>query len=91
MDKMEGWMDGWMEGWLNGQMERQNHHVEDSEDECGDVLSSMVLQHLLIHDHQRLHVESGISGGRRRSSSPHRWFILVWRNVNIFSWWLRHV
>lgn len=48
------------DGCTCGQMERQDHHVEDGEDKRGDVLLSVILHHLLIHNHQRLQVEFGV-------------------------------
>lgn len=59
--QMDRWMHAWIDKLTDGQIDAPIHyasyHVKNSKDICGYILMAMIVHHVAVDHHQRLHIQ----------------------------------
>lgn len=92
---MDRWMHAWMDKWMYGQMDalHASYHVKNSKDICGYILMAMIVHHVAVDHHQRLHIQFPVWMRFKCSGSlpsGHE-LIFIRKNIDIFLRRFRHI
>lgn len=93
---MNGWMhrltDEWMGTWMDRQMDK-SYHVKNSKDICGYILMAMIVHHVAVDHHQRLHIQFLVRMRFKCSGSlpSGHGLIFIRKNIDILLRRFRHI